>query len=329
MQYHVTSDDFTLRPSSHQHALAHSKPNSECLQPHRNTWPSSLKERKAGSYAFDTVPTLVKTPWEHERALRRPRSQHFRQGDHKPLPRRIFAQVPREVYHCILDQLESLHTTPWSVNAAGRQASLKSVLFVDKRWHRVAREHLYRDVWLPSNDDSSRRAISAPRAKTPLKLLLRTLEESPGLAYLVRHLRVTAALAIALDSGEGSAGGRSGAYETLVEIISHCLNLELLSGYTPAICDELSIKLASSLVQRTKLRAHVWKLGTADLGSARLRRFDSDTVVNLHRWQQLETLVLSSSSDRFLGSGVLPAILQQLPSLNHLMLSGLCRQDYH
>ncbi|KAI7587652.1 hypothetical protein KC316_g4924 [Hortaea werneckii] len=46
-------------------------------------------------------------------------------------------------------------------------------------------------------------------------------------------------------------------------------------------------------------------------------------------WSQLETLVLCSNGESRLGAGSISALVQRLPRLQHLMLSGLDRHDFH
>lgn len=332
MQFHIASDDLAFRTSRGEAASAAPASTRATSPRQRNTWPTSPSEYKAGSHRFDSVPTLVPTPWELERSSQRPRVQRPQVRDHKAFPRRIFEQLPREIYDCVLRQLEATHTVSLgTVDVASRQADLRCLLFVDKRWHHVAREHLYHQIWLPKDEERQpARPLLFSRSRTRLRLLLRTLTDSPGLASLVRHLRVTADLAALLDTVERSAGARRSAYEALTQIISQCPNLETLSGYYPIICDEMGIKLALSLAQCPRLAAHVWNLQAAQLGSARLRQFGAGELISCHQaWSSLETLALCSAADLILGPGVISAIILHLPSLRHLMLSRLSKQDFH
>jgi hypothetical protein len=56
------------------------------------------------------VPTLTKTPWELDRSKRmsHPVSRH-RPDTSRSLPPRYFQNLPREIYECVLQQLESLY----------------------------------------------------------------------------------------------------------------------------------------------------------------------------------------------------------------------------
>ncbi|TKA71316.1 hypothetical protein B0A55_07133 [Friedmanniomyces simplex] len=325
-QVHTTSDDIHLRPTDGAPGVPQRTSSQQ-----RNTWPTSHKERNPGSYNFDTVPHLVRTPWESERRMsRRPQSQRLPVKDMRPLPRRIFEQLPREIYHCILDHLETQHTARATVDVLGLQSSLKALLLVNRRWHRAAREHMYREILLPSNDDLPKRALSLRSSNTRLKMLLRTLEESAALASMVRHLRVTASLACTLDRADGSLVDRRATYSIMADIINHCPNLELISGYSPAVRDSVDTKLFIPLAVRSGLKSHAWNIQAAQLGGGLVPDFDPMDFVECHDdWRSLETLVLCSSPDLDLGIGMVSAVLQRLPSLKHLMLSRLNRHDFH
>ncbi|KAK3623850.1 hypothetical protein LTR22_024211 [Elasticomyces elasticus] len=325
-QHHVTTDDIHLRPTDGAPGIPRRSSSRQ-----RNTWPQSDKERAAGSHNFDTVPHLVRTPWEAERRFsRRPQSQRMPLVDLRPLPRRIFEQLPREIYHCILDHLEAAHVVRSTVDVAGLQSSMKALLLTSKRWHRPAREHMYRTIWLPSNEELPKRTLSFRSSQTRLKMLLRTLGESDALSGMVRHIRVTASLACTLDGAAGLALDRRAAYAVVMDIINLCPNLESLSGYSPPVRDSLSTKLFVPLALRPGLKAHAWNIQAHQLGGSLVPEFDSIDLVECHDdWRQLDTLALCSSPDLDLGIGMVSAILQRLPSLKHLMLSRLHRRDFH
>lgn len=103
VHFQVTSDDIDFQ-TPHKQATV---PESAPLQTY--TWPETAKRPKAGRYSFETVPTLVRTPWELERSAYRPQSLRESRPQPARLSRRIFEHLPREVYHAILDQLESLY----------------------------------------------------------------------------------------------------------------------------------------------------------------------------------------------------------------------------
>lgn len=335
VQSHVTTDDIKVRPSTRSSTRPQTAPSGgpQRVGSQRHTWPETpqeRRERRRSNANFDTVPHLVQTPWELERHQRRPKSQRKPFVSSKPLPRHVFEQLPREIYHSILDQLESLHAARSTVDVVGLQTDLKALLLVNKRWHRVAREHLYREIWLPGNVELQKRKFALRASKTRLKLLLRTLAGSEGLASMVRHLRVTGDLACALDGVEQSPSVRRNAFDLVADIIGRCPNLEHFSGYSPAINDGISTKLFFPLALRQNLKAQAWNVQTTQLGGRRLPNFDPGDLLDCHDdWWHLETLVLCSSPDLGLGLGMVSAVIQRLPNLKHLMLSKLNRHDFH
>ena len=300
----------------------------------RHTWPLSsddVKARNPGSYNFDSTPHLVPTRWESDRRQsRRIQSQRLPLLNLRPLPRRVFEQLPREIYHCILDHLKESYAVQSAVDVIGLQSSSKALLLVNRRWHRVTREHMYREIWLPSNEELQKRTFSVRQPQTRLKLLLRTLSESAALSSMVRHLRVSSDLACMLDGVGCSLTDRKAAFATLAEVVNHCPNLEYLTGYSPSIRDGVSTKLFVPLAVRYGLKAHAWNAQVAQLGSKLIPDFDPVDLVECHDdWERLETLAICSSPELDIGIGMISAMLQRLPSLKHLMLSKLYRQDFH
>jgi len=326
VQCHVTTDDINIRPSTAPAVTGRSGSQ-------RNTWPKASKEAskeaKANNIYFDPTPILVPTPWELERSTRKRHSQRRPRVASRPLPRRIFEQLPREIYHCILDQLEDLHVRGAEVDAIGRQTDLKALLLVNKRWHRAAREHLYRDIWLPSNEELPRRAFSLHRPRSRLKLLLKTLRDTEAYAYMVRHLHVSAELVVTLDALEQPTP-RKIAYNLVADIITLLPYLEFFSGYCPLIEDAISTKLYCALATCPRLRAHAWNVRTVQLGGNQLPRCTPREWLGAHYgWHRLETLVICSAEHLDLGPGMVSAVIQQLPSLTNLMLSHLSKYDFH
>ncbi|KAK3111011.1 hypothetical protein LTR53_014139 [Teratosphaeriaceae sp. CCFEE 6253] len=325
-QVHATSDDLHLRPTDNTPATPRG-----ALSPQRHTWPTTQSERYPGSYNFESVPHLVPTRWESDRrSSRRVQSMKRPLINLRPLPARVFEQLPREIYHCILDHVENSHAGTSTMDVLGRHASLKALLLVNRRWHRAAREHTYREIWLPNNEEMGKRTFSLQRAQTRLRMLLRTLAESSAMASMVRQLRVTADLACMLDGVGCTAAERRATYALVADIINHCQNLESLTGYTPSIRDGVSTKLFAPLAVRSCLKSHAWNVQATQLGAKPVPDFDPVDLVECHDdWHQLETLALCSSPYLDLGIGMVSAIMQRLPNLQHLMLSGLFRQDFH
>lgn len=319
----VIRDDLDFRPDRQRPATAH-LPARQLSQ--RQTWPTSPRERRPGSFFFQDAPTLTRTPWEIDRKKRRPQSQWSRHTT-KPrsLPARVFEQLPHEIYSCIVDHLEAICRNTSVADISPLQQELSSLCLVSRRWAKVAIEHLYRELWLPPNVPESKRKLSVSRPKSRLELLSRTLSDAPGLASLVRRIHVNSLLSSELY-GKTSRDGlhRELTRKLLRDVVSFCSELEAVSGYSPPLGYDKDYQLA--LLQCSRLSSHVWLTN----GFALNQRFDPGQFLDLHNnWQWLETLVLYSQNQWLLGAGMISGITSRLWSLKHLMVYGFSQKDFH
>ena len=292
----------------------------------RQTWPTSPKEKRPGSYFFQDAPTLTRTPWETDRHKRKPLSQWSRcPAKPRSLPAHVFEQLPHGVYNCIIDHLEASCRKTSAVDVSVLWRELRLLCLVSRRWAKVASEHLYRELWLPSNPQESKRRLSAHRAKSRLELLLRTLSEAPGLACLVRRIHVSAVLRSELYGP--ARGGDMHCKHTrklLQDVVSYCSEIESVSGYSPPIGYDKDYHQA--LLHCSRLSSHVWLL----YDCAMEQSFVPGHFLDLHNnWQWLETLVLCRYDQLSLGAGVISGITSRLWSLKRLMVYGFSREDFH
>lgn len=329
----IAKDDIGLRPS-----FANVSPSSLRLHSARNTWPQGLRESKPGSYAFEQVPTLTKTPWERNRALRStPRSSGS--TSRSSVSTRTLSRLPREILHCVLDHLYALHVDTSQLDVVSLRHDLRTLSITNKQWHRVAREHLYREIWLPSspvtNPTRGHLAHVIQRSTSSLRLLLRTLREAPGLAQLVKRICIPTSVMADLDyemymeTGHGRGASLSSRLADVCELIRRCPNARALSGYYPMACDR-SLELVNALASRSQLGEHVWNLPRCPEDGHALVR--SSAFIGHHvQWRQLQTLIMwkDGSYADCLAPGTITAVLQRLPSLQRLMLKGLSRSEFH
>lgn len=68
---------------------------------------SLTTQSSVSAYECYDVPHLIKTPWELERRKRN--SAWRRTKTENPFPARMFKNLPREVYDCIVEQVQKLH----------------------------------------------------------------------------------------------------------------------------------------------------------------------------------------------------------------------------
>ncbi len=110
-------------------------------------------------YRFSSAPKLVKTPWEADRSKRAFSRQWRQERDQEPEPgplqrsptgrkqslsAGVFRQLPREVYDCILRQLERLHFSQGDGACLSCYlADVTSLCLTSKAWEWRARRSLY------------------------------------------------------------------------------------------------------------------------------------------------------------------------------------------
>ena len=298
------------------------------LSPYRKsqTWPSKYQDNKVANHSFDTAPTLTRTPWEQQRGPQRTSSRSSRGSFGKPkiTTKSIFQRLPPEVQSRTLYQLEATYTSGHVVNVAKLQTDLRSLCRIDKSWHRVAQEHLYSDLWLPTSKVPKKRrfALQTPRSK--LQVLSETLKKSPWLATVVHRIRITSELAGELTAERVNESSENPVLQNLLDIIQLCPNVEHFSGYVPPIGPS-TILLTEALSSRSQLKSHSWNLDPRKAVLPNLGRF----IVNHDNWKQLETLTISANRGVDLGHGAISAVLARLPALKNLMISGMHEKDFH
>ena len=244
----------------------------------------------------------------------------------------MFEQIPREILYCILDQLRGVHTTGSTLRIRCLQDDLRALCLSHKRWHRVAREHLYREIWAPPNEDTRQKtALPIRRPMTRLQLLLRTFQDSPALADMTRHLRITADLASQLESeikSDRHGHHKSTTVNLLSEIVTKCQNLEQFSGFAPAAL-EPAAELLAALSGCPRLKSHVWRLPSEETDQ-QFGLKAADFLSCYTKWPRLQTLVLwQSPNGCSIPPGTVSAVVQRLPSLRHLFVRGLHPVDFH
>ncbi|QIW95131.1 hypothetical protein AMS68_000649 [Peltaster fructicola] len=287
----------------------------------RKAW-SRLKG--SGTYAFDEIPKLRKTPWEAQRK-QKPAAQPVNVQRPNGLSAIIFSQFPTRIHHRILEQLTLSYITGMMVDVSGTLRDLQACCLVNKRWLHPAREHLYHNIWLLRNETTRKRKYGIARQKSRLQLLLRTLAEERSLAQLVHCLSVTPYLQRELLAPKTLLSRSRHALDLLHEVIELCPMLEQLLGFLPELAPHYAT-FFQTLLRRPYLQSLVW-----------WTHRDSWCLVDLdrlshyeHSWQHLHILVLSqgnSAKSLSLTPGSILRMVHHMPALQSLMLAGLSRKD--
>ncbi|CAI6340063.1 unnamed protein product [Periconia digitata] len=282
---------------------------------------------------------LASAPWELTR--RKTRLQLRRTQSSLDLPMNIFRKLPREVYECILLQLENMH-----LGRDGQGCSqcyvrdLYHLCLTSRSWDRVANPRMYRDLWVLGSDDSASHMQVKIIGTSRLKLLRRTLRERPTLAQLVRNLHMPDFQ----DLYHNAAIEREEIVNLVASLVMACPRLERLIGfhipYTHS-CDRLSYALST----RPSLKERVWLLSEDDGGIAEDQYEDDSTEDYYHaatdpterflglnyNHPDLTSLVLHQDSihtSRELNFRAIIGTLRQFPKLRNLSLSGLSKTAF-
>lgn len=105
-------------------------------------WLNHLSMKPVG-YTFESIPILIPTQWEADRSKRISRaSQSSTTSTSSSISAQFFERLPREIHHCILNQLKHLHGEPSHICPGCWQRDLYSLSLVSRGWSRVAREQL-------------------------------------------------------------------------------------------------------------------------------------------------------------------------------------------
>lgn len=157
-----------------------------------------------------------------------------------------------------------------------------------------------------------------------MKILLTALRNLPSLGSLVHTIHISSEFAAELEREAFDAPRPDSYIEALQELIRHCFNLEQISGYVPS-ATLTTRALFEALASRTRLKAQAWHLDSTRATLPSLAEF-----IHYHDdWMGLETFLLAGDPGVDLGIGTVSTILEKLPSLKHLMLSGLHHSDFN
>ncbi|KAL1301705.1 hypothetical protein AAFC00_005914 [Neodothiora populina] len=272
------------------------------------------------AWVFDTVPTLVPTPWELQRTSSKRWSWPVR-GSAETASRRnqkpsLFDQLPITVRGLILYHVGNVYAKSTGGCADCLMQDLHTVSLVSKKWHDASTRYMYHTLWLSVNQQQRFQG----RRRNKLRLLLRTLQSRPDLARSVRRIQ-----APHLQYLKQADRWQQDLVMDLAEIILVCPNLEYFDGMYPDFhSGQRPGDVIAALATREHLRQHMWFLDGGAVGQNALLTF-----FKCHeKWTNLETLVIQEKSPT-LGPGSIYGILQRLPSLHHLALIGLSTSSFH
>ncbi|OAL00591.1 hypothetical protein IQ06DRAFT_222192 [Phaeosphaeriaceae sp. SRC1lsM3a] len=266
-------------------------------------------------------PHLTRTPWELERHKRRQSKV-----SQPPVPAKIFKDLPRTVYDCIVTQLEQIHLNQEQACPACYLGDLHSLALVSRAWNKATVIPIYRRVILLGNGDHAKLPKVRIQGTSRLKLLRRTLRGQPTLARIVRQLHLSEFWILYQDA----TIEREEIVSAIASLVMACPMLERVVGFPLPFThayDRLSHALSTRANLREKLVLSQAEMDSSDeeddeLGAYYLAACDpTERFLELNsNHAMLSTLVLHSTTLNF---RAIIGTLRQLPSLRDLSISRL------
>ncbi|KAF2111691.1 hypothetical protein BDV96DRAFT_498801 [Lophiotrema nucula] len=278
------------------------------------------------------IPHLTKTPWELDRNKRNSIWRRTKLEHENVFPTHFFKKLPREVYDCIVGQLEQLHFESDQSCPSCYLRDMHSLMLTSRAWDRAATLQMYRKVWVLTNDEHPKMPKLKIKGTGRLKLLRRTLRERQTLARYVKELRVPEFQSLHQDASIE----REEIVNLIASIVMSCPNLERLVGFHVPYMYTFD-RLSHALSTRKELKERVWLLKENDIDSE-----DEDEELSNNYYHRandptecfldlnsshtsLTTLVLHQQqplSSPLTFRAIIGA-LRQLPSLRSLSISNL------
>ncbi|KAI1347390.1 hypothetical protein F5Y01DRAFT_329725 [Xylaria sp. FL0043] len=308
---------------------------------------SSVTSSVGSKDTFDAIlasPASSRTSFESWQSnSRRPEHGWQRPAPIKQYRRRreegeLFAALPDEVLSLILQRLKESHLKPRSSSCTTcMMRDLCSVAVSAKKLLKVARLALYEHIQIVGADSQVQKKRFKMSYGSRLVFLRRTLRSNPGIAILVRSLKAPAVpQGVSVES-----------YQNLIaSVIMACPNFEKLVGphqnydfsfsrlfhalSTREQLTDIHWTLEASKTQRKRRMSNaapMLNVGNPNFQEAPgdLQPEQSDEFRELHmNWANLTTLSIHCLPGATLTPvSLLPDILADLPSLQHLHLSHL------
>lgn len=278
------------------------------------------------------VPHLTKTPWEVERY--KGNSTWRRSGPEVNYPAHVLKKLPKEVYSCIVAQLEQIHLQQDQTCPPCYLRDLHSLSLTSRAWDRAATIEMYRKVHVLGHDGYSQSSKLNIKGPSRLKLLRRTLRERQSLARHVRELHLPDFQTLY----QQATIEREEIVNLVASLVMACPSLERLVGFHLPFTKDFD-RLSYALATRSKLKERVWLLSEPE---DEYRDGEDDNEANgrylashdpTERFLDLNsahplltTLVLhriSHETAPTLNFRAIVGTFRQLPMLQHLSISGL------
>ncbi|KAF2745204.1 hypothetical protein M011DRAFT_406986 [Sporormia fimetaria CBS 119925] len=273
---------------------------------------------------------MTRNSAEPLRRSRETRSRHERPSD-------VFNRLPSEVCDCIVTHLRQLHRS----SHVHHLRDLCNLSLTSRAWRQAAIAPMYRKAHILTDTEHKRSPRLKVKGVSRLKLLRRTLRESPRLAMVVRELELSDVQAMYADAGIA----KGEIVNQVASLVIACPNLERVIGfYVPYMhtFDRFSYALAT----RTHLKERSWLLSEEQDHSSADEDNDSDPDCNYYIRSQDPTerfLEFNANHKHLTAFSIqqekshkathmsfraIIGTLRQFPLLQNLSLSGLSSSSF-
>ncbi|ELR04766.1 hypothetical protein VC83_01191 [Pseudogymnoascus destructans] len=253
-------------------------------------------------------------------------SDYYSESALRRLPEEIILLIVAELRTVHLDADEKKRTCPTCY-----MRDVCSLTLANRQFMGPAKKVMYETI-ITTGSDSMGHIKKRFRVKygTRLKLLRRTLRANPGLAELVKTIRVPSHM----EAGAGSSKKDQLLYDDIVaSIVMACPNLERLVGFYPHYDYDYS-RISHALSTRTRLAEQLWNIDgqpsfqtsyARSVGGYGVPLSDQARAFISHHsgWDFLRTLAIHCRPTSAFDASVLEPLWSHLPSLRHLALSSL------
>lgn len=139
-RYQPQRSHLTEHPQRQMSLRSRSTPLSiaaaQCSRPKNLTASPKVESMLPSTLASWDIPHLTKTPWEADRHKKRASWRKSVKVEHQ-FPAQIFKNLPREVYDCILAQLEQIHLGQDQPCPNCYLADLANLSLVNRAWDKA------------------------------------------------------------------------------------------------------------------------------------------------------------------------------------------------
>ncbi|KAI4955195.1 hypothetical protein J4E91_001053 [Alternaria rosae] len=171
----------------------------------------------------------------------------------------MFKKLPREVYDCILAQLDLIYQDHNQACTSCYLGDLHSLSLTSRAWDKAASAVMYRKALVITNEEHGGLPKLKTKGTSRLKLLRRTLRENAGLSRRVLELHLSDFQLLY----ENATIEREEIVDLVASLVMACPRLERLVGFHVHFSQAFD-RLSHALSTRRNLKERVWMLTNAD-----------------------------------------------------------------